>query len=104
VADWKQHHANEAEKVNDFEPLQRAMREYADNMGFKLEGLPAYGLGKVVSIAAQVARAEALGFDPHLLLFNRDEADEQALKLAQMAAESGKPVWAINLDTGGDHA
>jgi hypothetical protein len=47
--------------------VQDVMEEFAGNMGFKLEGLPAYGLAKVAAYAAQVARAQALDVDPDAL-------------------------------------
>jgi hypothetical protein len=64
TADWKEHHANEAEKALDQDLVQRVLTEFAGNMGFERDGLPEYGLVKIVLTVAQVARAEALGFDP----------------------------------------
>lgn len=93
MSNWKQHHANEAEKVRENEMIQDVLTEFAGNMGFKREGLPEYGLCKIVSYVAQVARAEALGFDPALLRMSAEECDESMLRLAQMAVEAGKPVW-----------
>ena len=65
--DWKQAHADAADEAVDHQLVQDAMAEFARNMGFDLDGLPAYGLHKVAAYAAQVARAQALGFDPELL-------------------------------------
>lgn len=96
--DWKQHHANEAEKALENEMVQDVLTEFAKNMGFERDGLPEYGLCRIVSYVAQVARAEALGFDPHLLRMSDEEADEQGLRMAQIAAEAGKPVWLIASD------
>ncbi|MDX8151106.1 hypothetical protein SK069_05840 [Patulibacter brassicae] len=95
-ADWRQHHADEAEKALTFEPLRNAMKEFAMNMGFALDGPPEFGLMKVASIAAQAARAHALGFDPELLRLSADEADEHLLAIARLAAERGVPVWVID--------
>jgi len=95
MSDWKQHHADEAEKALDNEMVQNVLTEFAGNMGFERDGLPEFGLMKIVSYVAQVARAEALGFDPYLLRMTDEEADEQGLKLAKIAAEAGKPVWVI---------
>lgn len=95
MADWKQHHADESEKVFENESVQTVMQEFADNMGFKLKGLLKYGLMKVISYTAQVARAQALGFDPELLRMTPDEANEQMLEKARIAVESGKPVWVM---------
>lgn len=102
MADWKAHHANESEKALDHDLVKGVMEEFAGNMGFKLEGLPAYGLTKVAMYAAQVARAQALGFDPELLRLTAEEAGEQQLRLAMIAAESGKPVYLIELEEGDD--
>lgn len=96
--DWKRHHANESEKVLEVEVVARVMQEFADNMGFDLNGLPGYGLCKIVSYAAQVARAQALGFDPALLLMDEGEANEQLLAVARAAVAAGKPTWTIRGD------
>lgn len=95
ATDWKEHHANEAGKALDRGLVQRVLTEFAGNMGFERDGLPEYGLTKIVLTVAQVARAEALGFDPELLRLTAEEADEEGLKLARIAAESGKPVWVL---------
>lgn len=98
MSDWKQHHADEAEKAWENEMVQNALTEFAGNMGFKREGLPEFGLSKIVSYVAQVARAEALGFDPYLLRMSDAEIDASMLRLAEIAAKAGKPVWAIGED------
>lgn len=100
MTDWKQHHANEAERVLEDEIVKRVMEEFADNMRFKLEGLPRYGLAKVAGYAAQVARAQALGFDPELLRLSDEEADAQLLAKAKLAAMKGVPVYVI--EAGGE--
>lgn len=94
--DWKQAHADAAEKALDVDLVQNVLTEFAGNMGFKREGLPEYGLAKIVSYVAQVARAQALGFDPELLRMTDGEADQQGLEMARLAVEAGKPVWAIS--------
>lgn len=96
MTDWKRHHTDEAEKAWENEMVQNCLTEFAGNMGFKREGLPEYGLSKIVSYVSQVARAEALGFDPMLLRLSPQEADESLLRLAEIAAETGKPVWVID--------
>lgn len=53
-------------------------------------------LTKIATYAAQVARAQALGFDPELLRLSADEADTAMLAQARMAVASGKPVWLID--------
>lgn len=102
MTDWKRHHANESEKALEHDLVSYAMDELAGNLGVKGEALPEYGIRKVASHAAQVARAQALGFDPELLRLSNDEADEQVLKLARMAAEAGKPVWLIEANQEGE--
>jgi hypothetical protein len=94
--DWKREHANQAEQALHHDLVQNALSEFADNMGFKREGLPEYGLTKIVSYAAQVARAHALGFDPDLLRLTDEEADAQALAKARIAVAAGKPVLRID--------
>jgi hypothetical protein len=98
MSNWKTHHANEANKALEQPLVKEVMQEFADNMRFELRGLPQYGLTKVALYAAQVARAQALGFDPELLRVSEEEADQHALRVAQIAAESGKPVWVIVSD------
>ena len=94
--DWKIDHANASEKALEHDLVKGVVEEFADNMGFKLEGLPKYGLMKVCGYVAQVARAQALGFDPDLLRMSDEEADAQMLKKARMAVAAGKPVLRID--------
>lgn len=98
MGDWRQHHANEAEKACEHELVQNVLTEFARNMGFERDGLPEYGLTKIVATVAQVARAQALGFDPDLLRLSADEADAELLALARKAVECGKPTWVIRDD------
>ncbi len=96
--DWKAVHANAANEALEHELVRQVMEEYAGNMGFKLDGLPRYGLMKVASYAAQVARAQAFGFDPDLLRPSDDLADRRGLALARKAVAMGKPVWVVRGD------
>lgn len=98
MSDWKEHHANEAEKALAHELVRGAMEEFAANMGFVLDGLPKYGLTKVAAYAAQVARAQALGFDPDLVRLSSEEANEQLLRVARRASERGVPVWVVEAE------
>ena len=100
MSDWKQHHANEAEKATFHLLVQEVMAEYADNMGFELKGLPRYGLLKVANYAAIVARAQALGFDPDLLRLTPQEANSELLRKAAEAAVRGVPVYLLGDDGG----
>lgn len=97
--DWKNHHANESGKAWTHPMVERVMQEYADNMGFDAKvGLPAYGMMKVAMYAAQVARAQALGFDPELLRLSSDEANSAQLDLAAEAVMRGVPVFMVEID------
>lgn len=92
VTDWKQELADEAEKALQHPFVVDAMQEFADNMRFKLDGLPSYGLHKVAGLAAQVARAQALGIDPDTLRLTPQEARELQMDLALRFALADKEV------------
>ena len=99
MSDWKKKHAEESQKAIDHEFVVEVMEEYAANMGFSMEdGLEPYGLRKVAMYAAQVARAQALGFDPKLLSMSAAEATEAQLRLAEQAVKAGKPVFVIQTE------
>ena len=89
--DWKQQHANDSEKALRHELVESAIKELMVNLKTD-SALVEYGIVKVASYVAQVARAQALGFDPDLLILNDDEAEEQMLKFAKRAVELGKDV------------
>lgn len=95
--DWKQAHANLAEQAIDHPLVVGVMEEFAANMRFELKGLPAYGLAKVALYAAQVARAQCLGFDPELLRLTPDEGNAAMMRLAAEAVLTGFPVHAIDV-------
>lgn len=96
--DWKNAHANASGPAMEHPLVVRAMEEFAGNMGFDFEGLPRYGLMKIAMYAAQVARAQALGFDPDLLRLSDEESETQQLALARAAVALGKPTWVIRSD------
>jgi hypothetical protein len=96
VSDWRQHHADEAEHALAHPLVSEAIAELHGNLGSTGHALADYGIHKVAAVAAQVARAQALGFSPDLLRLSSEEADEEVLDLARRAAESGKPVWFIS--------
>lgn len=96
--DWKQRHADESCKALEHPLVVEVMKEFADNMGFKLEGLPRYGLKKVAMYAAQVARAQALGIDPDDLRSTPEEAEAQMLRKARLFVKAGKPVMRVDDD------
>lgn len=96
--DWKRDHANASEAAIRHPMVLEVMQEFADNMGFKFEGLPRYGLMKIASYVAQIARAQALGFDPDLLRLSDEEANAQLLATARQAVAAGKPVLRVEGD------
>lgn len=97
---WKQHHANESERIFEVQMMQDVMEEFAENMGFKLAGLPKYGLMKVAGYAAQIARAQTLGIDPELLRMAPTETTSHQLWLAATAAFKGVPTYLIEAGEG----
>lgn len=102
-ADWKQVHADIATKAIKHKLVEDAIEELMFNLNLEDDGLPAYGIRKVASIAAQVARAEALGIHPDWLRLSTDEANSQLLEIAARAALSGVPVHMLEVgDVAGD--
>jgi len=93
--DWKQQHANDSEKALRHDLVESAIKELMMNLKTD-SALVRYGIVKVASYVAQVARAQALGFDPDLLRLSDDEANEQMLKLAKRAVELGKDVIVVS--------
>lgn len=66
--EMKKYYAENADEIVEDQVVQEAMQEFADNMRFKLEGLPSMGLHKVASYAAQIALARADGYTSDDLL------------------------------------
>lgn len=62
------------------------------------EQLKGYGLHKVAMYAAQVARAQALGFDPDLLRATPEEANSALLERAAHLVFEGVPTFVIDPD------
>lgn len=94
---WKQKHANESDKVLNHALVVGVIDELMDNLANNCgvrpgDALVRYGLTKVAMYAAQVARAQALGFDPDLLRTTESESNAHMFRIARMAVESGKPV------------
>lgn len=92
--DWKQQHANASEEAARHELVEHVLSQFADNMGFRREGLPEYGLMEIVSAVAQVVRARTLGFDPDLLRLTAEEGNAYVLAMARIAVASGKEFFA----------
>lgn len=95
MADWKQAHANAAEHALQHPLVQDVMQEFLHNIGRPNGALERYGLTKVASYAAQVARAEALGIDPETLRMDDAEIAEHQRMLIDAAYRAGKPVVVV---------
>lgn len=73
-ADWKQQFAEDAEQAILHDITQQTIDELLTNLGVTRESLVHYGILKVCNVAAQIARAHALGIDPETLIMTPDEA------------------------------
>lgn len=93
--DWKQRHANDSETATEHELVMNAVANIAQNLGILKGSLPWLALLKIANVAAQVARAEALGFDPDLLRLTEDEANDEATRRAAELVLAGVPVRVI---------
>lgn len=96
--DWKQLHANEAEKALTHPLVLNVIEEFMDNVGLANKGLPAYGIRKVAFYAATVARAQTLGFDPDLLRYSAEEGNQAQLELAERLVRQNVPVTIVVVD------
>lgn len=94
-ADWKRQHANDASASISHPLVEDVIAELLTNLGLPHGGLPAYGVRKVALYAAQVARAQALGFDPELLRLTEDEGNKAQMALAAELVWRGVPVHLI---------
>ena len=99
MSDWKNAHANEANRAIEHELVEDVIAELLDNLGIADGGLPAYGIRKVARYAAMVARAQALGFDPNLLRLSNSEATSEQLRIAAEAVRLGIPTHMIEADS-----
>lgn len=97
VLDWKQRHANDSETATEHELVLHAVRNIADNLGIGESGIAWNALLKVAQVSAQVARAQALGFDPALLRLTAEEADDDLVRRAAEIVLAGVPVHVIGL-------
>lgn len=95
--DWKQRHANDSETATEHELVLHAVRNIADNLGIGDGGIAWNALLKVAQVSAQVARAQALGFDPALLRLTAEEADDDLVRRAAEIVLAGVPVRVIGL-------
>ncbi len=92
----KQAFADEAEKALDHALVRSVIREFADNMGFELEGLPKYGIMKVAMYVATVARAQALGIDPDELRQTPQEATAATIDRMLTMMQAGVPIVVVD--------
>ena len=99
MTDWKQKHANESDKTLAHEIVRGVIDELMGNLsmfGIKNDdALVRLGLNKVAMYAAQVSRAQALGFDPNTLRMTPDEANEALIRQAERIVLSGGDVIVI---------
>lgn len=95
MSDWKQHHADEAEKAVIHDLVAGVIDEQMDNLN-RSDPLARYGLMKIAHYAATVARAQALGFDPELLKVTASEAESEQLRVAAEATLRGIPVYMLD--------
>lgn len=73
--------------------VARVMAEFAMNMGFRLDGLPEYGMKKVAAYAAIVGACIARGVDPKVLESTPESGLAEAIALVEALA--GKPVFVV---------
>jgi hypothetical protein len=76
MTDLKKDIANEADRAVEHPLVVSAMQMFMENMGIRDGSLPAFGLHKLASVVAQVARAQALNIDPDDLRLTTEEANE----------------------------
>lgn len=96
---------NEIKAVFDSKEVQDVLEEFAFNMRFKLEGLPLYGMRKIVSYAVTVALATERRIPLEVFKMTSEEWAVYASRLADAFAEAGKPVFVVNaLDAATDKA
>lgn len=93
--DWKQLHANEADKALAHPLVEEVIAEQLGNLGHSNNPLVEYGLTKIAHYAAVVARAQALGFDPDLLRLTPQEATAEQVRLVAEAVHRGVPTFVI---------
>lgn len=93
--DWKQEHADAAERAVYHPLVQDTIREFLRNIGRPDGRLERYGLLRVAAAAAQVARAEALGIDPEALRMTDAEVGEHMRMVIDAAYRAGKPVIGV---------
>lgn len=105
--DWKQIHANESEKAIEHEIVTNIVDELMLNLSnnFKVPKDHPFvrrNAFKIANAAAQVARAQALGFPPEALLLTPDESSAAILRQAEAAVRAGRPVAVIALSKAGE--
>ena len=85
---WKQLHADESDKAISHPIVEGVVDEQMRNLsnyGVRPldQSLLRYSLLKVAMYAAQVSRAQCLGFDPNALRLTPEEANAEMIQLAE---------------------
>lgn len=100
VKNWKHEHAKEADKLTKHGIIESVLTEFAHNMHFERDGLPEYGLQKIVSYVAQVVLAAAKGINPDMLCLSPEEAKTELIKWATAFEESGHKLVVVSHSLG----
>ena len=94
---WKQIHADASCEALDHQLVKNVIDELMWNLSAcysvnQNDSFVLYGCRKVAMYAAQVARAQAQGFDPNLLKLTEDEGNKELMLMAEALVRAGKPV------------
>jgi stalled ribosome rescue protein Dom34 len=91
MTDWKTEHANESGKALKHPRVEHVIDELMGNLRTD-DALVRYGITKVAMVAAQVARAQCLGFDPDLLKMTEEEGNLAMIRRARQMMDAGVPT------------
>lgn len=97
---WKGDFADKATEALNHELVTTVKSEFVFNMeplADLSQGLPAYGLEKVMRTVAIVSAAYALGIDPDSLRLTKEEADEAVIAKARAFVQAGVPTLVIGV-------
>lgn len=95
--DWRRQFAKDAAEALTHELVINVMDELCQNLRVPLDGLERYGIEKVATYAAMVARAQAFGWDPDNLRASPDEARRAIMEMAAELVYDGVPVHMIEV-------
>ena len=90
--DWKQRHANSAEKALSHPLVTDVVDELLRNLGEDRAGLVFYGIMKVAMVTASVTLAQARGIDPDALRLTPEESARRLMERGRRIAEAGGTV------------